>query len=643
MTAGSGLEVHGAWRKSQQSLSGIPLRAGYLLVDSVVPLPAPRPGPETSANRVRKELVLLGGWVQRRIETLFPQTSSLAVALVWARKDGLSAETRDAFARAGTAHLLAISGFHVGVIAGVLLMLVGWTGLPHPSRYLLASFGVWAYVAAIGLPDAALRAAVLLSVLSLGRFWDRRVVPLGALATAFLGFLLVDPGALLHPGFQLSFAGALGLVVGYRPISNGIRARFKGSVPLFLVQGVGAGVAATLATLPLVAWHFGRISLVGIPLTILLTPLVAAAIPGIFLSLISSAVHLGTARFLASGVETLLTMIWTLVDRASALPFASIWVSRPVLTSSLLAFGVTLVLIRTSPWARLRPRWAVFFTATVVGALIWPLAGSLLLRGSVEIVVLDVGQGDATLLRSPAGRWILLDAGPRTRTFDAGERRVLPYLRRRGIHHLELMILTHPDMDHVGGAASVLTDLPVTGILGPGLPAGTEAFLDALGAASAEDRPWITVRAGDSLNLDGMALRILAPEDSLPGVEAEGNNAASLVLELRFGSFAALLTGDAPALSEDGFLPRVLSDRIQILKVGHHGSSTSTTPGLLRRIEPAVALISVGRRNRFGHPHPEVLARLAHLGTQVFRTDRQGTLTVRARDDGSYSVSTQFQ
>jgi competence protein ComEC len=205
------------------------------------------------------------------------------------------------------------------------------------------------------------------------------------------------------------------------------------------------------------------------------------------------------------------------------------------------------------------------------------------------------------------------------------------------------MILTHPDMDHVGGATSILRQIPVTSVLGPGLPTGSDAFLDALRAASAAGRPWITARAGDSLNLDGMAIRVVAPEDSLPGVREEGNNAASVVLEVRFGSFSALLMGDAPTVSEELLLSRVLSERVHLLKVGHHGSSTSTSSALLRRIDPEVALVSSGRRNRFGHPHPTVLTRLERTGSDVFRTDRQGTLRVRARSSGRYSVSTEFQ
>ena len=633
--AGGAVSVRGTWRRSWAAGTVPPLRAGYLRVDSISRQPEPA-WPQT-----KEALVVAGGWVQSRLERLFPRTTALAVALVWARKDGLDPEIREAFARAGTAHLLAISGFHVGVVAGVLLLCLSVLGLPHTLRFLLASLGVWIYAVAIGVPDAAFRAALLLSVLALGRAGNRAVAPMGAVATAFLGFLIFDPGALLRPGFQLSFTGAVGLVVGYRPLSRWISIRGRGRIPHYLCQGLAAGLAATVATLPLVAWHFGRVSLVGIPLTLLVTPLVALAIPGIFLSLLLSLFHLGLARFVASGVELVLELFLEIVRGAAALPFASVWVSHTTVLAGTVAFGTGVLLLTFGLGVGRGFRKHLLWMVVAAGLLVGQPMSRLLHLGVLELVVLDVGQGDAALLRSPGGRWVLVDAGPRTRTFDAGARTVLPFLRRRGVQALELLLLTHPDMDHVGGAASILEEFPVRAVLDPGLATGTEVFLEALEAAREHGVPWHVVGAGDSLNLDGMALRILAPDDREEDGSGDGKNGASLVLEVRFGAFAALLTGDAPAVSEERFLPQILSPRIQVLKVGHHGSSTSTTRALLERANPETALISVGRRNRFGHPHSAVLARLRQTGAQVFRTDLGGTVVVRARRDGSYQVSAQ--
>jgi competence protein ComEC len=271
---------------------------------------------------------------------------------------------------------------------------------------------------------------------------------------------------------------------------------------------------------------------------------------------------------------------------------------------------------------------------------------ALLNRGTMELVILDVGQGDAIAIRSPRNRWALVDAGPRSPTFDAGQGRVLPFLRQRGVRRLEMVFLTHPDMDHVGGAPAVLGGMGVGAVVDPGLPAGKEVYLEALEAAEESGVPWNAARSGDSLDLDGIAIRVLSPEARPPAGPTppsrtsgeEGSNEGSLVMELRFGSFAALLTGDAPIPVEEGFLGKIQSTSVQVLKVGHHGSGSSTSPELLERLSPQAALISVGRRNRYGHPHPEVLRRLESAGAEVYRTDRWGTLVLRARRNGSFRV-----
>ena len=657
MAAGTLLAAHGTWRRSLGPGSETPLRAGYLRVDSlrVLVQGAPPSGagsipPAANSQGARgagDAIVLLGGRVQARLAELFPRTRALATALVWARKDGLDPGLRDAFARAGTAHLLAISGFHVGVVAGVLLLMLGSLGLPHPLRFVLASGGVWAYVLAIGLPDAAFRAALILTVLATGRLAHRSVSPPGALATAFLGFLLVDPGALARPGFQLSFSGSLGLVLGYRPLSVWIRGRIPRRIPSFVSGGLAAGVAATLATLPLVAWHFGRVSLVGIPLTLVVTPLVVLAIPGILICILLSLVHPGLARFLAQGVEMDLQLFATLVQAAAELPMASVWVSRAAVLAGMGGLALGALLLRLRPEVGKGRRVPVLATAVVGALLVWPLGADFMGRGTLEMVMLDVGQGDAMAIRSPGGRWVLVDAGPRTETFDAGARTVLPYLRARGVRVLDLLVLTHPDLDHVGGATAILKEFPVLAVLDPGEAAGKDTFLDVLAAAGAMGVPWRVVGAGDSLNLDGMALRVVGPEgwagsgNPRQAGPVDGSNESSLVLEIRFGSFTALLAGDAPASSEILFISRLMSSQVQVLKVGHHGSHTSTSRELVERLRPGTALVSVGARNRYGHPHREVMDRLEEAGARVLRTDRDGTVVIRARRDGSYRVSAQ--
>jgi competence protein ComEC len=285
-----------------------------------------------------------------------------------------------------------------------------------------------------------------------------------------------------------------------------------------------------------------------------------------------------------------------------------------------------------------RARSRVLVAGALAGIVAWPGLLALQSLGTVELLVVDVGQGDAIALRTPRGRWVLVDAGPAWEG-DPGASPVVRSLRRRGVRRLEALILTHPDLDHVGGAPAVLAAFPVGEILDPGEPAGKSAYVAVLEAASRLGIPWRQARAGDLRSWDGLDLRVLHP-GSGPAALAEGDtdsNDASVVLAVAFGSFEALLTGDAPTSVERALLAGV-SRELEVLKVGHHGSLTSTDPALLAHAHPALALVSVGRRNRYGHPAPDVLERLAAAGASVRRTDEEGTLSVLGREDGTWLV-----
>jgi competence protein ComEC len=233
---------------------------------------------------------------------------------------------------------------------------------------------------------------------------------------------------------------------------------------------------------------------------------------------------------------------------------------------------------------------------------------------------------------------VLIDAGPRSDGFDAGARRVLPALTRLGARRLELLVLTHPHLDHVGGAPAVLRATRVARVLDPGQPQGSAGLLAALEAARERSVPWTIASAGTVLRLDGLELEVLHPTGPPAPPEVDPND-VSVVVALRYGAFSALLGGDAPRHVEERIAASVGS--VDVLKVAHHGSATSSSSVFLERVRPALALISAGRGNGFGHPHPQVLARLQAAGTRVLRTDLVGTIRVRARADGSWTVATQ--
>jgi competence protein ComEC len=253
-----------------------------------------------------------------------------------------------------------------------------------------------------------------------------------------------------------------------------------------------------------------------------------------------------------------------------------------------------------------------------------PLARS----GDVELHVLDVGQGDAILIRTNVGRWVLFDAGPAWRGGDAGRSTVLPYILRRG-GTLEAFVLSHPHTDHVGGAASVLAAMRPHAYWDAAFAGGSDAYSLSLAAASKQGVEWRRVHPRDSIRIDGVSLTFLAP-DSAWTVGLKDPNLASTVVIVRFGVVRFLLVGDAEWAEEDWLLAHYREElHADVLKVGHHGSSTSSSDSFLAAVHPDVAVISVGAANQYGHPSVDVLRALSRVGAQVLRTDQTGTVIVR--------------
>lgn len=594
------------------------------------------------------------GRVQERIGRLWGDEAPVVEALVMARREHLDPDFREAFALSGTAHLLAISGFHVGVVAGLLLGLLRVLGAAPRRAALGAAAGCWIYVLGIGAPHAAVRAAVLLSLLASSRIRGWPVVPVGALGSALLLLLLVEPRALASVGFQLSFAGTAGILLLRDPVGRALAAGWRRAtgrpvprgrsrdpghrVLRGSADGLAAGIAATLPTLPFLAWHFDRISLVGIPLTLLVAPGVAAAIPGIGASLLASLLGDGPGRFLAGGSGLVLRGVEWMVRRGSELPGASLWVSREALTWSLVTAAAVHALLRHGFPGWVGPpvrRGAVVGISAACLLLLPTLPG----RTALEVHMVDVGQGEAVALRFPRGGWMLVDAGPRGPGYDAGARRVVPYLRRHGVRRLEALVITHPHLDHLGGVGAVLDHLRVRGVLDPSRPRGSGPYLEIMERAAREGVWWWRAEEGRRFRKDGVEVEILHPDPGTltnPGVTDP--NDWSVILLVRWGESAVLLTGDAPAEVERRVLERV--PPLTVLKAGHHGSRTSTSRELLVHARPRIALVPVGDGNRFGHPHAEVTARLDDEGVRVYRTDRDGHIRLRLSRDGSVRVST---
>ena len=633
--------VEGQWFATRRANGS---KAIYLSASSVRSAPGDVPWRHRLGTAVRRR-------ASDALENRLGAQAGVASALVLAEREGIPQELWDAFARSGSAHLLSISGFHVGVVAALLGAVLSAAGRPPRSRAVGTAVGVWGYVLLIGAPTSATRAAWMTTAFVLGRIRRTPAQALGGLGLSMLMIAILRPSVVSGAGFQLTVTGTAGILILAKWIISVWPAhRGRG----WIAPPVAAGIGASIFTAPVLAYHFGQIPLLSLPSSILLTPLVAAAVPGVILTILMDILGVpGAAAVVGAGSEGLLYAVVTVASALGDVP-GTVWTATPQEAALLTAGGLLPLALWRAPW-RSRPHVRAAAVVLSACAVLWlgQAALSLAGRGRIEVVAIDVGQGDAIAVRTPAGRWLLVDAGPRFGGADAGLTRVVPYLRARGVRRLEAVILTHPDEDHAGGLASVLANVPVGTVLGPGFGGGQSGHMAGLEEARRAGVPWRRVVAGDEWAVDGVSFRVLSPTPEEPEAALRERQPAdrtrspsrerspndwSVVLRASYGEFDALLMGDADERIELALLGRPDlrgEGDVELLKVGHHGSSTSTSEEFVDAVSPRYALVSAGARNRYGHPNPEVLARLGRAGTRILRTDRQGTVSVVGRIDGS--------
>ncbi|MBI2073998.1 MAG: ComEC/Rec2 family competence protein [Gemmatimonadetes bacterium] len=484
---------------------------------------------------------------------------------------------------------------------------------------LATALAVWAYVALLGFPPPAVRAATFITLHAAATARQRHPPPDAILAAAVVVVLVLDPLAATQVGAWLSVAAAWGVGFAVRQLPVARRRHPVASL-------MAASLGATLATAPITAFVFGTVAPVGLLANLIAVPLTGVAVPGALLSLAGGGP-------LAVGSGLVLAAVERTAEIASTFPggqvrgppgaaFAVPWV---------LALAAAIWLCRRRPHlGALRLRGAAVLVAGAWAGVIIPTLAARQGGKELRLHVLDVGQGDAIVLRTPRGHWAVVDGGPRTPAGDAGRSVVLPFLRRQGVRSLDLVVASHGDADHLGGIPALTGVLTPDLVVEPAQPLGTSLYLEFLRAVDEVGARWRPGRAGDTVTLDSVTLAVLHPAQAWVETHLAANE-NSVVLRVTYRAFDAVLMGDAGFPAESAVIETMAG--AEVLKVGHHGSAGATGDALLDRVRPAVAVISVGE-NRYGHPSPEVLRRLAARGTDVYRTDRGGTVTIRT--DGSY-------
>jgi competence protein ComEC len=585
-------------------------------------------------------------------------------ALIIGDRGGIDQALRRRFAFTGMAHLLVISGLHMGIVAGAVFLLVrlGMGFFPALMAYgyankaaaVAGAIAACGYAAIAGHHVSTMRAVVMVAAYALAIALDRPREVMASLALAALVICLALPGSTADIGFQLSFVSVAAIVLGMRRFAAWWRMRFaaeEGGAGLTAAESVAGYFAvsfwALLGTAPLTAYYFNQLSLVGVIANAVVVPVMGfgAVVMGLAAALLLSVnvAAAGLAMRLAGGLADWGTALagwfyrwplgWsriftpTVVEIAIAYALLALWLTAPLADAALQSppeIGAAGGKSETHPIWR-RRALALILIAFVIDAGWW--IWRRYFNEELRITFLSVGEGDAAVIRFPGARVMLIDGGGGYRdAFDPGERIVAPYLWAQKIMRVDYVALSHPDHDHFGGLIFVAQNFRPREFWTSGVGSVDSSYGRLLAAMrAARARELVCGSNAPARAIGGAEVRCLWPA---PGVVERKDNNSSMAVRISYDGSSVLFTGDLEAKGERELIASGAPLRADVLKVPHHGSATSSSPELIAAVRPKLAIISDGYLNRFGFPAPAVIARYRAARAIVLRTDKDGAVRV---------------
>lgn len=583
--------------------------------------------PEESFYQFRK-------WIQSRFsDYLDPAETGLLLGLLAGDKSGIPDMLRSDFQRSGLVHVLAISGFHVVLLAGMLMILLKATGLPHRLVSILAVLLLLIYIPVTGSSPAVRRAVLMFAVPQIGSLFQRHANTLNSLGVALLFIMIPEPSVIWNPGFQLSVAATAGILISgsLNPL-KGLPDFLKKSKAWNLFQGyildpTYVTLCATLSTAPFLIHHFKTLSPFAWLGNIVIVPAISMGMQAGLFALISPLDILRehfcyAARFFLR-LASLLTRI--LSDSSEA----SVTVG-PFGPSILLLCGGLIILVPFSRKNRLVRKYALFC------ALLFSIVFSYDSFHRADhpcwkLTTIDVGQGDSHLITTPSGKHLLIDSGDSEALAgkgkkDSGKDIIVPYLHHIGVSKLSALIITHPDLDHYGGALSILKTFPVNElwITDCARIEDKRSWQQVIAESLKRGIPIRDISRGFLWKEKLFELRAIHPVTS----RCIDANTQSITFRAAGLGHSAILTGDLTIAGEKEIMKTNISLKSDILKLGHHGSKTSTSRKFLEKVQPDYAIISSGKRNRFRHPSKQIIRRLDSLSIPYLNTAEKGTIQI---------------
>lgn len=609
-------------------------------VYSIMELPFVEVVAENEGNSIYAAIFKLKQHAQTTIEQLLPAPqSALLTGILLGNDNNIPPDLAEDFRMTGMTHIIAISGFNIAILIAILVGVADpW--LSRKTAVIFALVGITIYTILVGADASVVRAAIMGGIYLIAVRWLGR--PNYAFASLFLAafmMTMIRPFTLWDVGFQLSFAATLSLMLFATPLTQWTEKQLLHRVDRqttkkimgIITEAIIITIAAQILTLPLMIGYFQQLSLISLFANALILPAQPAVMIWGGLATLLGMISPILGQLFAYVAWLFLTYTIELVRIFASLPYAavSVNISWPIiiLLYCMIA-GITFYQLQSPTqqelWrARLRQNFTQRFALTfsAITALLVVGWGGSQPDGNLHIAFMNVGQGDATFIQTPSGRQILVDGGfyPSVLNEQLGQQ--IPFWDKT----IDYVIATHPDADHVSALVDVLERYDVDTLITDGEGLGESPIYDALLLAAEENGVLIRpALAGEMIEIaDGVYLDVLHPGSVL---EANARNENSVSMRLVYDDFSFLFTGDAEQKAEETMLANGRNLQSLVYKAGHHGSNSSSSSAFLEAVQPQIIIVSAGRDNRFGHPHPEMLQRAQHIGATVLRTDQLGTI-----------------
>ncbi len=576
-----------------------------------------------NGNRLMQDLDDLRAALAKRLEAVCGEDAGLMRALLLGDKTGLSADLKSLYRDGGILHVLSVSGLHISFWGAGLYMLFRKMLLPLVLAASAAGTFLVLYCIMTGMSPSAFRASVMFLCTLIADAVKRSYDRLTALSFSAMLLCTAKPYVIFHSGFLLSYGAILGITI-FLPI---IREHFPGRASVLL----GASLSVQIVTLPVLLTSYFGVPVYGVFLNLLVVPLMGFVMGGGMLALAIGFIWLEAAKILYFPVHLILAGIAFVCQMTENLPL-NFWNAGIPSIANVIRYAVMLVFIAWSADFAGR-KYLVLSYICALSFLTWRTPSGL------TITMIDVGQGQSVAVSAPGHHHYLLDGGSTSEKELAGYT-LLPYLQSQGISYLDAAFISHTDADHYSGIEEMLLQgkdckVRIGSLVMPAIGNRDEKYEELCKLANNADIPVYVMGRGDTIAAGDLRLACLHPQS---GASFEDKNSGSLVLAIAQGDFCMLDMGDCDAAGEEEVLARSSFPRPDILAAGHHGSKTSSSASFLRTLEPADTLISVGARNRYGHPAPEVLSRLHEVGSAVHMTKDAGAITVRVAPSGEYET-----